>query len=46
MWISAIYPSPMADFNYAVGDYCNVDPLFGEDAQVICSGRSFQSRPE
>ena len=29
IWISPIYPSPMADFGYDVADYCNIDPLFG-----------------
>jgi len=29
IWISPIYPSPMADFGYDVSDYCNIDPLFG-----------------
>src|SRR5206468_4167950 len=29
IWISPIFPSPMADFGYDVADYCDVDPLFG-----------------
>ena len=29
IWISPIYPSPMADFGYDVSNYCGVDPLFG-----------------
>ena len=29
IWISPIYPSPMADFGYDVADYCAIDPMFG-----------------
>ncbi|TVV74903.1 alpha-amylase family glycosyl hydrolase [Sphingomonas solaris] len=29
LWISPIFPSPMADFGYDVADYCDVDPSFG-----------------
>ena len=29
LWISPIYPSPMADFGYDVANYCDVDPRFG-----------------
>jgi len=29
IWISPIYPSPMADFGYDISDYCGIDPLFG-----------------
>jgi alpha-glucosidase len=29
VWISPVYPSPMADFGYDVSDYTGVHPLFG-----------------
>lgn len=29
IWISPIYPSPMADFGYDVADYCGIDLIFG-----------------
>jgi alpha-glucosidase len=29
IWLSPIYPSPMADFGYDVSDHCGVDPAFG-----------------
>jgi alpha-glucosidase len=29
VWLSPIYPSPMADFGYDVSDYTDVHPLFG-----------------
>jgi alpha-glucosidase len=29
LWVSPVYPSPMADFGYDVADYCNIDPIFG-----------------
>jgi alpha-glucosidase len=29
LWLSPIYPSPMADFGYDISDYCDVDPRFG-----------------
>ncbi len=29
IWLSPIYPSPMADFGYDISDYTDVDPLFG-----------------
>jgi alpha-glucosidase len=29
LWLSPIFPSPMADFGYDVADYCGVDPQFG-----------------
>jgi alpha-glucosidase len=30
LWISPIYPSPMADFGYDVANYTDVHPLFGD----------------
>lgn len=29
IWLSPIFPSPMADFGYDISDYCGIDPLFG-----------------
>ena len=29
VWISPIFPSPMADFGYDVADYTDIDPMFG-----------------
>ncbi|MDX2225144.1 MAG: alpha-amylase family glycosyl hydrolase [Rhodospirillaceae bacterium] len=29
VWLSPVYPSPMADFGYDVSDYTGIDPLFG-----------------
>jgi len=29
IWLSPIFPSPMADFGYDVSDYTNVHPIFG-----------------
>ncbi len=32
VWLSPIFPSPMADFGYDISDYTGVDPLFGTTA--------------
>ncbi|TAL00444.1 MAG: DUF3459 domain-containing protein [Rhodospirillaceae bacterium] len=29
IWLSPVYPSPMADFGYDVLDYVGIDPIFG-----------------
>src|SRR5512147_1161226 len=29
IWLSPIYPSPMADFGYDVSDYTDIHPIFG-----------------
>ncbi len=30
VWITPIYPSPLADFGYDVADYTDIHPLFGD----------------
>jgi alpha-glucosidase len=32
LWMSPIYPSPLADFGYDVSDYTAIDPVFGSFA--------------
>jgi alpha-glucosidase len=34
IWLSPIFPSPMADFGYDIADYTDVDPLFGSLADL------------
>jgi alpha-glucosidase len=29
IWLSPIFPSPMADFGYDISNYTGVDPIFG-----------------
>jgi alpha-glucosidase len=29
LWLSPVYPSPMADFGYDVSDYVDIHPMFG-----------------
>lgn len=29
IWLSPIFPSPMADFGYDIADYVGIDPIFG-----------------
>lgn len=29
VWLSPVYPSPMADFGYDIADFTDIDPLFG-----------------
>ena len=34
LWLSPVYPSPMADFGYDIRDYRDVDPVFGSLADL------------
>jgi alpha-glucosidase len=34
IWLSPIFPSPMVDFGYDIADYTDVDPLFGNLANL------------
>jgi alpha-glucosidase len=34
IWLSPIFPSPMADFGYDISDYAAIDPLFGTMADL------------
>lgn len=34
IWLSPIYPSPMADFGYDVANYKDVNPVFGSLADI------------
>jgi alpha-glucosidase len=43
IWISPIYPSPMADFGYDVANYCDIAPIFGNLAdfdRLVAEGHS------
>ena len=39
LWLSPIYPSPLADFGYDVSDYTAVDPVYGtlDDLDALVS---------
>jgi alpha-glucosidase len=34
VWLSPVFPSPMADYGYDVADYTGIDPLFGTMADL------------
>ena len=40
VWLSPIFPSPMADFGYDISDYTGIDPLFGTMADFDAPART------
>ena len=47
LWLSPIYPSPLADFGYDVSDYTAIDPVFGTMDDFDASRpRGSRPRPE
>jgi alpha-glucosidase len=44
VWISPIYPSPMADFGYDVANYVDIDPVFGTRADFDRLVRALHER--
>ena len=44
LWLSPIYPSPLADFGYDVSDYTDVDPVFGDLAEFDALVRDAHAR--
>jgi len=44
VWLSPVYPSPMADFGYDVADYCAIDPRFGTLADFDELAASLRAR--
>lgn len=44
VWLSPIYPSPMADFGYDVSDYTGIHPLFGTMADFDLLAEAIHSR--
>ena len=44
LWISPIYPSPMADFGYDIADYCDIDPRFGTLADFDALAAEIKAR--
>src|SRR6202049_4612541 len=44
VWLSPIFPSPMADFGYDIADYTGVDPLFGTMADFDALTKAAQMR--
>ena len=46
LWLSPIFPSPMADFGYDVSDYTGIHPLFGTLDDFDRLVREAHARPQ
>src|SRR5260370_17326896 len=44
VWLSPIYPSPMADFGYDISNYIDVHPLFGTLKDLDTLGQQAHQR--
>jgi alpha-glucosidase len=44
LWLSPIYPSPLADFGYDVSDYTDVDPVYGDVGDLEALARDAHDR--
>jgi alpha-glucosidase len=44
IWISPVYPSPMADFGYDISDYCDIDSRFGSLADFDALATDMRAR--
>jgi alpha-glucosidase len=44
LWLSPIYPSPLADFGYDVSDYTSVDPVYGDLGDFDALAREAHAR--
>ena len=48
VWLSPVFPSPMADFGYDISNYTGIDPLFGgiPDFDALVSAAQIGSTPK
>ena len=44
IWLTPIFPSPMADFGYDISDYTDIDPLSGGPTDSVLADQSWVER--